>query len=64
MATAEGIELLLESGTLRNHAQAVLEDAYAEARRQAADETELSVDTFPLELALTLDELLAEPSTS
>jgi hypothetical protein len=39
---------LVESGTLRNHAKAVLADAYAEARRQAADETELSLDVFPI----------------
>src|SRR4051794_31011225 len=52
---------LLESGTLRNHAEAVLADAYAEARRQAADEAELSPDVFPPEGARSLDELLAEP---
>ncbi len=52
---------LLESGTLRNHAAAVLADAYAEARRQAADETELSLDRFPVENVWTLEELLAEP---
>lgn len=52
---------LLESGTLRNHAEAVLADAYAEARRQAADETELSLDVFPAEDARGLDELLTEP---
>ena len=52
---------LVESGTLRNHAEAVLADAYAEARRQAADETELSLDVFPVEDARGLDELLAEP---
>src|SRR4051794_25477206 len=51
---------LLESGTLRNHAEAVLADAYAEARRQAADETDLSLDVFPTEDARGLDELLAE----
>jgi hypothetical protein len=51
---------LLESGTLRNHAEAVLADAYAEARRQAADETELSLDVFPVEDARDLDELLAQ----
>ena len=53
---------LLESGTLRKHAQAVLADAYAEARRQAADETELSLDVFPVRNARGLDELLAEPA--
>src|SRR6266849_2136962 len=52
---------LLESGTLRNHAEAVLADAYAEARRQAADEAELSVDAFPAEDQRSLEELLAEP---
>jgi hypothetical protein len=52
---------LLESGTLRNHAEAVLADAYAEARRQAADETELSLDIFPVEDTRGLDALLAEP---
>jgi hypothetical protein len=52
---------LLESGTLRNHAEAVLADAYAEARRQAADETELSLDVFPVTDARGLDELLVEP---
>ena len=52
---------LLESGTLRNHAEAVLADAYAEARRQAADETELSLDVFPVADARGLHELLAEP---
>ena len=52
---------LLESGSLRNHAQVVLADAYAEARRQAADETELSLDVFPVANARVLDELLAEP---
>lgn len=51
---------LLESGTLRRHAETVLEDAYAEARRQAADETELTRDVFPAEDARGLDELLAE----
>jgi hypothetical protein len=52
---------LLESGTLRNHAEAVLADAYLEARRQAADETELNLDVFPATDARLLDELLAEP---
>src|ERR1700730_10518789 len=35
---------LLESGTLRNHAEAVLADAYAAGRREAADETELRLN--------------------
>jgi len=52
---------LLESGTLRDHAEAILADAYAEARRQAADETELLLNVFPTDDARGLDELLAEP---
>lgn len=42
------LRLLLESGTLRNHALAVLSDAYAEARGQAADETGLEISRFPV----------------
>ncbi|HVA51822.1 MAG TPA: DUF29 domain-containing protein [Pirellulales bacterium] len=55
---------LLESGTLRNHAEAVHADVYAEARRQAADETDLSLDVFPVEDPWGLDELLAEPDAA
>lgn len=51
---------LLESGTLRNHAATVFEDAYAEARRQAADETELDLAAFPIENPWGLDEVLGE----
>ena len=54
---------LLESGTLRRHAEAVLADTYAEARRQAADETELPLGIFPVENRWGLGELLAEPNT-
>jgi len=55
---------LLERGTLHNHAEAILADAYAEARRQAADETELDPDVFPAEDVRGLDELLAEPGSA
>lgn len=51
---------LLESGTLRNHAVAVLADAYREARHQAADETELDVNQFPVESPWGLDEVVGE----
>ena len=51
---------LLESGTLRNHAELVLSDAYAEARRQAADETELDLSVFPVENAWGLDTVVGE----
>ena len=51
----------LESRTLRRHAESVLADAYAEARRQAADETDLDVGTFPVENAWDLTEALGAP---
>lgn len=51
---------LLESGTLRNHAEAVFADAYAEARKQAADESELPLSTFPAVNPWMLDAALAE----
>jgi acetyl-CoA/propionyl-CoA carboxylase carboxyl transferase subunit len=37
------------------------EDAYAEARRQAADETELDLTAFPVKNPWTLDDALGEP---
>jgi hypothetical protein len=56
------LRLLLESGTLRNHALTVLGDAYQDARKQAADETDLALDVFPIELTRNLDELLEDES--
>ncbi len=52
---------LLDSKTLRNHAVTVLADAYTEARRQAADETELDLGMFPAENGWDLDAALGEP---
>ncbi|MGL4554942.1 MAG: DUF29 domain-containing protein, partial [Gemmataceae bacterium] len=49
---------LLESGTLHNHAVAVFADAYADARKQCADETELPIPTFPAVAAFDLDAAL------
>ena len=51
---------LLESGTLRNHAEAVLDATYEEARLQAADESELAADRFPTKRPWGLDDLLEE----
>ena len=51
---------LLESGTLRNHAAAVLAKAYAEGRRQAADEMELDPNNYPSENPWSLDEIVEE----
>jgi Domain of unknown function DUF29 len=50
---------LLESGTLHNHALAVLAEAYGDARRQAAAETGLPRGTFAVECSWDLESLLA-----
>ena len=55
---------LLESGTLRNHASAVLAEAYAEARAQVSDETELEIGTFPAENPWRLDEAVSGPDSN
>jgi hypothetical protein len=51
---------LLESRTLHNHALAVLTEAYADARKRAAAETELPRGTFPVECRWNLESLLAD----
>ena len=51
---------LLESGTLRNHAASVFLDAYAEARLQASDETQLDLSVFLLDSPWALDDALDE----
>ena len=53
------LRLLLESGTLRNHAIAILADAYQDARERAAAETELPIGTFPAECMQPVAELIA-----
>ena len=56
------LRLLLESGTLRNHAIAVLADAYQEAREQAAAETELPIETFPVVEGRSVEDLISRES--
>lgn len=51
---------LLESGTLRNHAVAVLAEAYIDARKQAGAETGLARAVFPEECGWDLDRALAD----
>jgi hypothetical protein len=51
---------LLESGTLQNHALAVLAEAYADARKRAAAEMGLARGTFPVECFWDLESLLAD----
>src|SRR2546421_804072 len=53
---------LLESGTLYNHAVAVLTKAYAEGRKQVAAETQLARETFPAACGWDLEALLADRS--
>jgi hypothetical protein len=50
---------LVEGGTLRNHAEAALAGAYANAVERAAAETGLPEGTFPEECPYTVDQLLA-----
>ncbi len=59
MSQRRELRLLLESGTLRNHAAAVLPDAYREARAQAAAETGLPPETFPPDCPYSVEELIA-----
>jgi hypothetical protein len=56
------LDKLLESGTLRRHAEEVLGQAYKRAIRQAAAETGLAEEVFPAECAMSLDEVLASGS--
>jgi hypothetical protein len=48
---------LLESATLRNHAEAILPQAYAKGVRQATAETGLPMTSFPSACPYTLDQL-------
>jgi hypothetical protein len=49
----------LGRGVLRNHAQAVLAEVYADAAELAAAETGLPHDTFPSECPFSLEQLLS-----
>ena len=50
---------LLGCGVLRNHAEAVLADAYTNGVEQATAETGLPAETFPLVCPYTVDQLLS-----
>lgn len=51
---------LLDSGTLRNHAESVWEKAYANAIRQVVAETGLAPDHFPARCPYPVEELLSD----
>jgi len=50
---------LASGGILRNHAEAVLHEVYAEALERAAAETGLPSSAFPTDCEFAFDELLA-----
>ena len=50
---------LATRGVLRNHAEAVLAEVYAEAVERAAAETGLPAESFPGECPYTLEQLLS-----
>jgi hypothetical protein len=50
---------LAARGVLRNHAEAILSDVYAEAVERAVAETGLSAESFPTECPYTLEQLLS-----
>jgi hypothetical protein len=54
------LRVILESGTLRNHAESMFEKAYAGARRQAAAEIEQEESVLPKECPWTLDGVIGE----
>jgi hypothetical protein len=47
-----------DSPSLKRHFEEVVDECYQDAREQAADETELPLDTFPQESPFTLAEVL------
>jgi hypothetical protein len=53
-------ERLKESPSLRSYPNTVLEKQYSIARLRAADETDLTLETFPLECPYTVEEILDE----
>jgi Domain of unknown function DUF29 len=55
---------LVARGVLRNHAEAVLADAYAEAIERASAETGLAANSFHAECPYTLEQLLSPDFSS
>jgi hypothetical protein len=59
IAQRQELAELAGSGILRNHAEAVLGEAYANAVELATAETGLASDTFPEDCPYTVEQLLA-----
>ena len=55
----QDLEALASGGVLRNHAEAMLPEAYRKAVERAAAETDLPTVTFPATCPYTLDQLLS-----
>jgi hypothetical protein len=55
----EELLFLLESGTLRNHAEAVLVEAFEHALHRTVHETGLPLESLPSACPYTIDSLLA-----
>jgi hypothetical protein len=60
LAQQRELRLLLESGTLHNHAVAVLADACADARKEAAAEMGLARETLPAVCPWDFESALAD----
>lgn len=56
------LRMLLESGTLHNHAETVIANAWKEARRQVEAETEMPLEAIPAQNPWNLDSMLSEPA--
>jgi hypothetical protein len=50
---------LVESGTLRKHAESVMPACYSDALEMAIEETQLPAEKFPAECPWTLEQLLS-----
>ena len=53
------LRLLLQGKTLRNHAVAILDEAYQDAREQASAETGLPLETFPPQCSSTVEDVIS-----
>ena len=59
IAQRQELEKSLEKGVLRNHAEAVLTEAFADALERAVAETGLAKEKFPATCPWTVDQLLS-----
>ena len=50
--------LFKDSPSLKNYFREIITESYQDASKLAADETGLAVDTFPVELPFTVEEIL------